>query len=183
VLPRPIAGRSAYRPRTAVTGVVALGVAGVVFVKLLVGVVDRSSLTLRPTTKSLRMILGTIAWCRPGRAHIDVNLLQMVDQDHRRIAIGRDIARRYRNRDALVRTVAELLHDRSRLGAVLCHVGVIAGSVLSTSGGMLQTLPGPAAWSRQCRPALGDDVDKAYGPGSAPSLAVNRGCRTAASPD
>src|SRR5205823_8209720 len=58
---------------------------------------------------------------------VDVDVLELVDQDHRGIAIDRDVARRYFDFEPLVRPVTELFHDGSGVRAVLVHVGAVTG--------------------------------------------------------
>src|SRR5580700_4467960 len=58
---------------------------------------------------------------------VDIDLLQLVEQDHRRIAVGRDVARRHRDLQMAVGPVAELFHNLARLGAALGDIGSIAG--------------------------------------------------------
>ena len=55
-----------------------------------------------------------------------INLLQLVDQDHRGVAVGGEVAGRDRHREMLVGPVAELFHQCAGLGAALLHVGMIA---------------------------------------------------------
>ena len=57
---------------------------------------------------------------------VDVDLLQLVDQDHGGIAVGGDVAGSEGNREPFSRPVAELPHDLARLVAVLGNVGIIA---------------------------------------------------------
>ena len=50
----------------------------------------------------------------------------LVDEDHRRIAVGGEVARRDRHREILVWSAAELLHQYARLRPALFHIGVVA---------------------------------------------------------
>jgi len=56
---------------------------------------------------------------------VEINLFQLIHQDHRRIPVASDVARRDGDTQALVGSVAELLHDRAGLRTVLLDVGVI----------------------------------------------------------
>ena len=57
---------------------------------------------------------------------VDINFFQLVDEDHRRIPIGRDIARRHLYLEPVIRSVTELLHNLAGISAVFPHVGVIS---------------------------------------------------------
>ena len=57
---------------------------------------------------------------------VDINLLQLVDQDDAGIAIDRQVARRHLDLEPLAWPVAQLLHQRAALLAVLLHVAAIA---------------------------------------------------------
>ena len=57
---------------------------------------------------------------------IEEHLLQLIDQQHRRIAKRRDVTRRYLDCQPFIRAVAEFLHDLAGLHAVFLHVGAIA---------------------------------------------------------
>ena len=61
---------------------------------------------------------------------VDVDALQLVDQDHRRIPQVREVARRHLDLEPVVGPVAELLHDLASVRPVLLHVGVIARQLL-----------------------------------------------------
>src|SRR5882672_1331469 len=94
-----------------------------------------------PSSASLRSIAHTsclrFPWsasidCRSislstsGLLAIDVDLLQLVDQDHRRVAQIWEVARRYLDLEAVISAVAELLHEPAGVRAVFLHIGVIA---------------------------------------------------------
>src|SRR5437763_4383787 len=117
--------------RIAIAGVVAFRAAHVILVELLVWVVDPGFGDVEPdrevAPRPRRVPLGGVERVEHP---VYIDLLQLVDQDHRRVAIGRDVAGRYGDRETLVRPVAGLLHDRARLGAVLRDVGAIAGQFL-----------------------------------------------------
>src|SRR5207244_12675382 len=53
---------------------------------------------------------------------VDVDVLDLIDQDHRGIAIDRDVAGRDLHGEPLVGTVAELLHELARLGAIRLNI-------------------------------------------------------------
>ena len=57
---------------------------------------------------------------------VDIDLLQVVDQDHRLVAVGRDVAGRDLDPERFVGAVAQLAHDLAALGARLFMVGAIA---------------------------------------------------------
>ena len=61
---------------------------------------------------------------------IEIDLLQLVDQDHRRVAIHWQVARRDLDRQPMVRPVAEFFHDLAGFRAVLLHIGIVAGQCL-----------------------------------------------------
>src|SRR5215475_4889461 len=61
-----------------------------------------------------------------SRTPIDVDLLQLIDQQHRRVAIHRPVTRCHLDREAVVRAVAELLHYLAGLFPAPGHVWVIA---------------------------------------------------------
>jgi len=65
---------------------------------------------------------------------VDVDLLQLIDEDHRRVAVLRDVARGDLDRETVVRAVAVLFHQRAGLGAVLCDIGAIARQLGQTVG-------------------------------------------------
>src|SRR6266581_1924142 len=56
---------------------------------------------------------------------VDVDLLQLVDQNHRRIAVGRNVARGYGDSERPIRPIAESLHDAASLCAVLSDIGIV----------------------------------------------------------
>ena len=58
---------------------------------------------------------------------IDVNFLELVDQDHRRIAVDRNVARGHLDFERLGLAVAQALHDIARFCAALFNVGGVAG--------------------------------------------------------
>src|SRR5262249_30772755 len=57
---------------------------------------------------------------------VDIDLLQLVDQNHRRVAVVRYIAHRHFDLEMVIGTIAEGLHDLPGFRAVLLHVGIIA---------------------------------------------------------
>src|SRR6516225_6114335 len=92
---------------------------------------------------------------------VDIDVLQLVDQQHRGSAIGREIAGRYLDVEMFVGAVAELLHDPAAHRAVFLDVGVIARQFLHL---VRRHAPKPVGW-RLHHPAdlalaLGDRVDK-----------------------
>src|SRR6202047_1676113 len=98
--------------RIAVAGIIPFGATHVVLVKLLVGVVDAALGDVEADREILardpRIPLSGVH----GFEHpIDIDLLQLVDKNYCRIAIGRKVAGRYSDSEPHVRPVAELLHD------------------------------------------------------------------------
>jgi len=92
---------------------------------------------------------------------VEINLFQLIHQDHRRIPVASDVARRDVITQALVGSVAELLHDRAGLRTVLLVSGSYPGNVFSMSAGIPQSPPR----QRLHRPpdfalACGNDVDE-----------------------
>jgi hypothetical protein len=77
---------------------------------------------------------------------VDPDLLQLVDQNDRRVAIGRDVARRDVDREPLVGPSRCMI---ARLGAVLGDVGAVAGNGRENIG---RYAPAPRR-RRQHRPA------------------------------
>jgi len=57
---------------------------------------------------------------------VDEHLLQLVGQQHGRIAVWRDIAGRHLELQPPFRTIAELAHDLAGFSPVFLHVGVVA---------------------------------------------------------
>ena len=58
---------------------------------------------------------------------VDIDLFKLVGEDHRGIAIGRDVARRDRQRQTLIGSIARLFHEFSRFGAVRGDVRAVTG--------------------------------------------------------
>jgi hypothetical protein len=67
---------------------------------------------------------------------VDIDLFQLVDQDQRRVAPGRHIARSNGDSKPLVGAVAERLHDLSRFDATLRDIGAVARQRLQHLGRM-----------------------------------------------
>ncbi len=111
----------------AVAGIIALRTAQIVFVEHLVGVIEPGL----ADGKGERVVLAhdcRIPLRRIDRVEraVDVDVLQLIDQDHRRITIGRDVARRHGDGQPFVGPIAEPLHDLLCLGAVFRDVGIIS---------------------------------------------------------
>ena len=150
--------------RVAISGVVALRAAAVVLEELLVGIVDAAAGIVEADLVVLAGELG-----EPVRGFdrvelpVDPDLLELVDQDHRRVAVGRDVARGDLDGEPLVRPIPEPGHDLAGLGAVLRHLGAIAGNCCKKIG---RHTPHASRW-RQHRPAdialtLGEDINEAF---------------------
>src|SRR5438874_9644093 len=120
----------------AITGVVAVRTARVVLVEHLVGVVDRCLAYIDAD----RIVLADDLWEPVGgldrlKGAVDVDLLHLVDRDDGRVAVPGGVAGRDGDPEPLVRAVAELFHDRARLGAVLRDVGIVARQFGELLGG------------------------------------------------
>src|SRR5436190_6317762 len=107
--------------------VVAFRIAGVVLDEIHIGIVDRKS----GEVEAYRIVsLHHLAVPYRGVHHvkfgIDIDLLELVDKDHRGIAIDRDVAGRDLELEGLLRAVSQLVHDRARLGDVLLDICAIA---------------------------------------------------------
>src|SRR4051812_12452203 len=86
---------------------------------------------------------------------VDVNLLQLVDKQDRRIAVKSEIPGRNLDVEPLVRPIAELLHDLAGLRAVFLHIRIIAGHFLQQLRSAAPTArPAAAATRRRYPPAL-----------------------------
>src|SRR5215469_9814129 len=150
--------------RTAIACVVALCGTDIVLVELLVGVVDRALADIETDSKifahdpriPLRRVDGF-------KLTVDIDLLQLVNQDHRRIAVARDVACRHRDREPFVRAVAKLLQDLTGLGAVLGDIGIITWQCLEQ---LWRHAPDPFGTRQHGAAdvplALGNDVDKGF---------------------
>src|SRR5215469_6118058 len=57
---------------------------------------------------------------------VDVDLLQLVDQDHCRVPQIWQVAHRYRNLEPVIGSITELLHDLAGFCAVFLDVGTVA---------------------------------------------------------
>src|SRR2546423_70762 len=112
--------------RSGTTDEITLCRTDIVLVKLLVGVVDSALADIEADGK----IFAHDPWIPLSGVDgfeyaVDINFLQLVDQDHRRIAVWGNVACRHSDCEPLVQPVAEALHDLAGLGAVLCDVGII----------------------------------------------------------
>jgi hypothetical protein len=93
--------------------------------RTVVGVVDTASGVVKADLVILAGELGKLVGGLDRlELAIDADLLELIDQDGRRVAVGRDVARGGFNRQPLVGSVAEPLNDCARLGAVLGDVGL-----------------------------------------------------------
>src|SRR5205085_7431052 len=104
-------------------GVVALGSTDEILVELLVRIVEPVLADGQPN----RIILAHDRRIPLGRVDgieraVDIDVLQLVDQQDRWIAIGGDIARCHGYWQPLVGAIAEFLHNLARFGAVLLHI-------------------------------------------------------------
>src|SRR6516162_2208451 len=147
---------------TAVAGVVALGAAGEILVELLIGIVE-PVLADRHTDRIILAHDGRIPLRRVDRVEgrVDIDLLQLVDQQYRRVAIGRGVARGHGRRERLVRPIAQPLHDDARLLAVFGGIGAVSRQRLQD---LRRHTPAPGR-RRHHRPANGtlpvaENVDK-----------------------
>src|SRR6516225_1919409 len=97
--------------RIAVTVIIQLGTAPVPQVEVLVWVGPASRLVVGDDVVLADTLGEPVAALDRFQLAINVYLLQLVDQDHRRITKRRDIAGRHPNVQRLTGPVAELLHD------------------------------------------------------------------------
>src|SRR5271165_5009715 len=106
--------------RITVPVIVSFRTTGVILIKILVGVVQRVSGKIGTNrvvlAHDLRVPVGSVDRFELA---VDVNLLQLVDQDHRRITVEGGVPRRHLDLEPVVRSVAELLHDVASFGSVL----------------------------------------------------------------
>src|SRR6266481_2478771 len=91
----------------------------------------------------------------------DVDLFELVDEDDRRISEDGNVSLRNLDLEPLVGPVTELFNDRTGFGAVLLHIGIIAGQTLEH---VWRQAPHPL-WRRLHCPAnvalpLGEDIYK-----------------------
>src|SRR3984893_7328542 len=121
----------------AIAGVVAWRTTAVVLVQLLVGIIDAAAGEIGANHVVLARDLG-----KPARGlddlelAVDEHLLQLVGQQHGRIAVRRDIAGRHLELQPPARTIAEGAHDRGGFGRFFCMSGSYPGSVFRTSSGI-----------------------------------------------
>src|SRR5690348_4510661 len=148
----------------AIAGVVAVRAARVVLVEHLVGVVDRCLADIDAN----RIVLADYLWEPVGgldrfKGAVNVDLLHLVDRDDGRVAVAGGVAGRDGDPEPLVRAVAELFHDRARLGAVLRDVEIV-----SRQFGKLVDGPAPDAVRRRLHTAadqtlpLDQDIDERF---------------------
>src|SRR6516164_5201974 len=115
----------------AIPGVVPLRAAGVILIELRIGVVDAD-----PGEIEANLVILAVDFGKPiGRLDrvelaVDVDLLQLVDQDDRRIPEYRDVPLRHLDREPFLGPIAEPIHDAAGLGAVLLYIGTVAGQGL-----------------------------------------------------
>src|SRR3984893_13768475 len=106
---------------------------------------------------NLRKILRRIDHVEFG---VDVDVLQLVDQKHRRVAIELDIAGGHLDVDVLSGAVAELLHNPAPLGAVRFDVGTVTRQFLDFIWQQAPQSSGRRLKEADMTLALGDVVDK-----------------------
>src|SRR5438046_10563150 len=77
--------------------------AGIVFIELLVGIIDTAARAVHRDDIVFAGYLRMPVGCLDGVEHApDINLLQLVDQDHRRVAETGDVTGRDRQLEPLV---------------------------------------------------------------------------------
>src|SRR5438874_3464108 len=119
----------------AIRGIVTVRAAGVILVELRVGVVHARTRQIQ----SDFVILAVDLWKPVGRFNglkfpININFLELIDQYDGRIAERRGVADGHLDGEALLQSVAGLLHDVAGFRAVLSDVGIIAGQCLQNFG-------------------------------------------------
>src|SRR5262249_26359960 len=111
-----------------IAGVIALRAARKVLVEGLVGIVEAVLLQIEPDDEVLAHDLGIpVDRVDFFELTVDVDLLQLVDEDDRRVAVLRDVARRDDDFEPIVGAVAWPLHNLAGFRAVLCDIGVVTG--------------------------------------------------------
>ena len=111
----------------AISGVIARRAAAVILVELRIGIVDLAFGDIEPDfvifAHQPRIPLRCIDRLEVA---IDIDLFQLIDQDQRRVAPGRNIARCDGDGEPLVGAVAEFLHDLPRIRASPRDIGAVA---------------------------------------------------------
>src|SRR5262245_59725649 len=146
----------------AIVSVIALRSAAVILIEVLVRIVDRATGEVEPH----RVVLARDLAVPVARFHhfelaVDVDVLELIDQDDRGIAIDVNVSRRDLYGKPFVRTVAELLHQLARLRTVRLDVRAVTPNRLEH----LRWHPPHARWRWQHGApdvvfAFGQDVDE-----------------------
>ena len=150
--------------RITVTRVVAFRAATIILVELLVWVVDAAAGVVLADLVVLARHLGKPVGGLDGiERAVDIDVFELIDQDDRGIAKDRNVSRRDRQLQPVVRPVADRLHDPAGFGAVLAHVGIVTRHRLQQ---LRRHAPNPGR-RRLHRPAdialpLGENVDKGF---------------------
>jgi hypothetical protein len=118
-----------------ISSVIAQRAAFVILVKLRIRIVDLGFGDVEPNFEILahqsRIPLRGVHGLELA---VDVDLLQLVNQDQRRIAPGRNVARRDSDGKPVTEAIAEFLHDLPRFGAPLRDIGAVARQLFQLAG-------------------------------------------------
>jgi hypothetical protein len=113
--------------RITVSVIVSDGTAGVILVKILVRVVERVAGEIEADGIVLAHDLGIpVRRVDYFELAVDVNLLQLIDQDHRRITVEGRVPRRHFDLEPVVGSLAERLHDPAGFRAVFLDIRPVA---------------------------------------------------------
>jgi hypothetical protein len=111
----------------AIAGIIAYRASCVAFIKLLVGIINAANsqigFNLIVSAGHLGKPIGGLDRIEFA---VDINLLQLVDQDNRGIAINREVPRRNFYGEAVVRPITQVRQYFAGLGPALLKIGAIA---------------------------------------------------------
>src|SRR6266446_4569690 len=147
--------------RIAVTVIVQLAAARVIQIEVLVGVWSAPH-RAEPNDEVLAHDFGQpVGGVDRFELAVDVDFLQLVDHDHRRIPEERQVAHRQLHLEASIGPVAEVLHDPAGFCAVFRDIRIIARQGFQD---LRRQAPKPFRWrlhdAADVALPLGDDVDK-----------------------
>src|ERR1700730_13784219 len=116
--------------RVAIAVVVADPAAGIILIKHRIGIVDQRAGQVERDRVVLALHLGIpLGGVYRLELALDIDLLQLVDEDYRRIAVWGYVSGSDLDVQPLVGPVAELLHNLAGLVAIGCHVRPVAGQL------------------------------------------------------